>query len=139
MVQVRVMGRSWQSCISLESRSSQTKRLCHQVKSIRTCRSQQNLPFVIRPSSAASAGQGWVGLDYYDVREWDAWYRHTTLAMLAHAFAAMRAASMRRLRPTWGCWGANLADPLVALIVSKIRGRHCCICCGWAGSSQTVP
>ena len=32
------------------------------------------------------------GLDDYEVRRWDAWHRHMTLAMLAHAFlAAMRA------------------------------------------------
>jgi SRSO17 transposase len=27
-----------------------------------------------------------VGLDHYEVRRYDAWYRHTTLALLAHAF-----------------------------------------------------
>lgn len=36
--------------------------------------------------------KGETGLDHYEVRRWDAWYRHITLAMLAHAFlAAMRA------------------------------------------------
>jgi SRSO17 transposase len=36
--------------------------------------------------------KGEVGLDHYEVRRWDAWYRHITLAMLAHAFlAVMRA------------------------------------------------
>jgi SRSO17 transposase len=36
--------------------------------------------------------KGEVGLDHYEVRRYDAWYRHITLAMLAHAFlAAMRA------------------------------------------------
>ena len=29
--------------------------------------------------------KGQVGLDQYEVRKWDGWYRHTTLAMLAHA------------------------------------------------------
>ena len=28
-------------------------------------------------------GQGAVGLDQYEVRRWDGWYRHITLAMLA--------------------------------------------------------
>ena len=28
-------------------------------------------------------GQGKVGLDQYEVRRWDGWYRHITLAMLA--------------------------------------------------------
>jgi SRSO17 transposase len=32
-----------------------------------------------------------VGLDNYQVRTWDAWHRHTTLAMLAHTFLAITA------------------------------------------------
>ena len=32
------------------------------------------------------------GLDHYQVRRYDAWYRHTTLAMLAHAYLAVTAA-----------------------------------------------
>ena len=27
-----------------------------------------------------------VGLDHYGVRRWPGWYRHVTLALLAHAF-----------------------------------------------------
>ena len=27
-----------------------------------------------------------LGLDQYEVRHWTSWYRHITLAMLAHAF-----------------------------------------------------
>jgi SRSO17 transposase len=37
-----------------------------------------------------------VGLDHYEVRRWPGWYRHVTLALLAHAFLAVaraRAAS----------------------------------------------
>lgn len=30
-----------------------------------------------------------VGLDQYEVRKWDAWYRHVTLALLAHAYLAV--------------------------------------------------
>ncbi len=30
--------------------------------------------------------KGEVGLDHYEVRRWDAWHRHVTLCMLAHAF-----------------------------------------------------
>jgi SRSO17 transposase len=30
--------------------------------------------------------KGAVGLDQYEVRKWDAWYRHITLCLLAHAF-----------------------------------------------------
>jgi SRSO17 transposase len=30
--------------------------------------------------------KGEVGLDHYGVRRWDAWHRHVTLCLLAHAF-----------------------------------------------------
>ena len=30
--------------------------------------------------------KGQVGLDQYEVRKWDGWYRYITLAMLAHAY-----------------------------------------------------
>jgi SRSO17 transposase len=32
------------------------------------------------------AAKGTVGLDQYEVRRWNAWYRHITLALLAHAY-----------------------------------------------------
>ncbi len=47
-----------------------------------------------------------VGLDHYQVRRWDGWYRHITLAMLAHAFLTVtRARTLEkggddRRRPT---------------------------------------
>ena len=33
--------------------------------------------------------KGQVELDQYEVRRWDGWYRHITLAMLAHAYLAV--------------------------------------------------
>jgi SRSO17 transposase len=33
--------------------------------------------------------KGMVGLDQYEVRKWEAWYRHITLALLAHAYLAV--------------------------------------------------
>ena len=33
--------------------------------------------------------KGQVGLDQYEVRRWEGWYRHITLAMLAHACLAV--------------------------------------------------
>jgi SRSO17 transposase len=35
------------------------------------------------------------GLDHYQVRKYRAWYRHVTLAMLAHAFLAVTARDSR--------------------------------------------
>jgi SRSO17 transposase len=34
------------------------------------------------------AAKGEVGLDEYEVRKWEAWYRHVTLSLLAHAYLA---------------------------------------------------
>jgi SRSO17 transposase len=45
--------------------------------------------------------KGEVGLDHYEVRRWPGWYRHITLALLAHAFLAVtraQAASPERTK-----------------------------------------
>jgi SRSO17 transposase len=45
--------------------------------------------------------KGEVGLDHYEVRKWPGWYRHITLALLAHAFLAVtraQAASPQRTK-----------------------------------------
>jgi SRSO17 transposase len=39
--------------------------------------------------------KGEVGLDQYEVRKWDGWYRHITLALLAHAMLAVLRARAR--------------------------------------------
>jgi SRSO17 transposase len=36
--------------------------------------------------SAFGSAKGECGLDQYEVRKWDAWHRHVTLSMLAHAY-----------------------------------------------------
>ena len=40
--------------------------------------------WAIEESFASAKGE--VGLDQYEVRSWDGWYRHMTLAMMAHAY-----------------------------------------------------
>jgi SRSO17 transposase len=40
-----------------------------------------------------------VGLDHYQVRTWDAWHRHITLAMLAHTFLAVTAHNTKKRGP----------------------------------------
>ena len=35
---------------------------------------------------ALEQAKGEAGLDHYEVRRWEAWYRHITLVLLAHAF-----------------------------------------------------
>ncbi|WP_455566353.1 IS701 family transposase [Nonomuraea wenchangensis] len=41
------------------------------------------------------------GLDHYQVRRYAAWYRHITLAMLAHAYLAVTAAQAPKARAAW--------------------------------------
>lgn len=45
------------------------------------------------------AAKGEVGLDQYEVRSWHGWYRHITLAMLAHAFLAAVCTSTSEIDP----------------------------------------
>ncbi len=42
------------------------------------------------------SGKNEVGLDDYQVRTWDAWHRHITLAMLAHSFLAITAHKVKK-------------------------------------------
>jgi SRSO17 transposase len=42
-----------------------------------------------------------VGLDQYQVRRFDAWHRHITLAMLAHAYLAVTAAHAPKAQAAW--------------------------------------
>jgi SRSO17 transposase len=69
------------------------------------------------------AGKGLAGLDEHQVRRWTSWHRWTILAMLAHAFLAVTAATER----------AHPAPGLIALTANEIRhlftrlldhGRH---------------
>ena len=47
---------------------------------------------------AFEAAKGEVGLDQYEVRRWDGWYRHITLCLLAHAFLAVTRARAPRAK-----------------------------------------
>jgi SRSO17 transposase len=47
------------------------------------------------------AAKNETGLDHYQVRRWDAWHRHITLAMLAHAYLAVTAATSPKAPPAW--------------------------------------
>lgn len=59
------------------------------------------------------AGKGLTGLDEHQVRRWTSWHRWTILAMLAHAFLAVTAATDRaKTRPAPG---------LIALTTNEIR------------------
>ena len=59
--------------------------------------------------------KGQVGLDQYEVRKWEGWYRHITLAMLAHAYlAAIRKQAVE------GCLGEKGAVA-AGLVVAGIK------------------
>jgi len=45
-------------------------------------------------------GKGEVGLDHYEVRSWQGWYRHITLCMLAHAFLVVLRTQSQTPMPT---------------------------------------
>ena len=47
------------------------------------------------------AAKGEVGLDDYEVRKWDGWYRHITLALFAHAMLNVIRARMTEKGGTW--------------------------------------
>ena len=38
---------------------------------------------------AFEQAKGEAGLDEYEVRKWDGWYRHVTLSLLAHAYLSV--------------------------------------------------
>jgi SRSO17 transposase len=50
--------------------------------------------WVIEEGFARAKGE--VGLDQYEVRRWDGWYRHMTLCLLAHAFLEVTRAAANR-------------------------------------------
>jgi SRSO17 transposase len=45
--------------------------------------------------------KGETGLDHYQVRRYDGWYRHVTLSMLAYAYLAVTAATDPKAAATW--------------------------------------
>jgi len=64
-------------------------------------------------------GKGEVGLDQYEVRSWQGWYRHITLCLLAHAFlVVLRTQSqmpndqqdVEKNRGSKGCVGKDVID-----------------------------
>ncbi len=59
------------------------------------------------------AAKGMVGLDQHQVRRWDSWHRWTTLAMLAHAFLTVLAATIRDAE--------NDQHGLIAITVAEAR------------------
>src|SRR5580658_5840432 len=78
---------------------------------------------VTLPELAAVAGARWgiedcfaeakneTGLDHYQVRKYQAWYRHVTLSMLAHVFLAVTAHATRPETPHLPASGNDGGEP----------------------------
>ncbi|WP_445283822.1 IS701 family transposase [Streptomyces sp. DSM 118148] len=66
------------------------------------------------------AAKGQVGLDHYQVRHWNGWHRHVTLAMLALAFLVAVTADTAPSRPAEPHHYTHGSNP-IALTVSEIR------------------
>jgi SRSO17 transposase len=49
--------------------------------------------------AAFESAKGEVGLDHYEVRSWQGWYRHITLACFAHAFLTVLRAHLNTAEP----------------------------------------
>ena len=70
--------------------------------------------------------KGEVGLDHYEVRRWDAWHRHVTLSLLAHAFLAVtrRAAAKEEGSPT----KKGISTPISSRRACRRRGSSSSPC-----------
>jgi SRSO17 transposase len=55
--------------------------------------------------------KGEVGLDEYEVRKWDSWYRHITLVMLAHAYLTVIRAAAQTAREGEAACHVERAQP----------------------------
>jgi SRSO17 transposase len=80
------------------------------------------------------AGKNEVGLDQYEVRLWHAWYRHITLAMLAHAWLAIVAAKAKakaeaKAEAEAEAQADDDSDKLAPLSVNEIRRLHAALTC----------
>jgi SRSO17 transposase len=58
-------------------------------------------------AESLEAAKGEVGLDHYEVRRWDGWYRHITLAMLALAYLAVVRSRLPGAALKGGRWWRN--------------------------------
>ncbi len=55
---------------------------------------------VLRHGSGQEATKGEYGLDHYEVRRWQGWYRRITLSLLAHAVLVVVRAQKKDIQST---------------------------------------
>jgi SRSO17 transposase len=91
--------------------------------------------------AAIAEAKGEVGLDQYELRSWTGWYRHITLALVAHAYLAVTRATADAERAKRGVYPPSATHSLAALRRQRgLAGRSACVwrrsaaCCGgWCG------
>jgi SRSO17 transposase len=69
---------------------------------------------------AIAEAKGEVGLDHYEVRSWRGWYRHLTLALLAHAYLVVTRSTTATLEAAKG----GIAYPVAAPTLAAFRRRR---------------
>jgi SRSO17 transposase len=73
---------------------------------------------------AFQTAKGECGLDHYEVRHWQGWYRHITLAMLAHAvLAILRVRGEKNSRRPSAPQRPRTAAPAHALALARVARR----------------
>ncbi|MGC8550900.1 MAG: transposase, partial [Acidobacteriaceae bacterium] len=73
---------------------------------------------------AFQAAKGECGLDHYEVRHWQGWYRHITLAMLAHAvLAVLRSRGEKNSRRASSTQRPGAAPPARSPAVARMARR----------------
>lgn len=81
--------------------------------------------------------KGEVGLDHYEVRRWDAWHRHVTLCLLAHAsWSSFGSPSTTKKRPVGAVKGGSRPRPDPA---DGAGGQAAGTDDGRAGGTKTLP
>jgi SRSO17 transposase len=73
---------------------------------------------------AFQTAKGACGLDHYEVRHWQGWYRHITLAMLAHAvLAVLRVRGEKNSRRAGSAQPAGTAPPAHSPALARMARR----------------
>ena len=73
---------------------------------------------------AFQTARGECGLDHYEVRHWPGWYRHITLAMLAHAvLAILRARGEKNSRRAGAAKRTGTAPPAHPPALARMARR----------------
>jgi SRSO17 transposase len=74
-----------------------------------------------RIEEAIAEAKGEVGFDHYEVRSWRGWYRHITLALLAHAYLVV---TRSLAAPEAGKGGMTAADSVSSLAAFRQSQRQ---------------